>query len=316
MNFQKIENKNIKSYDELKDENKRMKKEIDKLNKIIEQFKKQDKSFNNDNYQIKNSQIHIIQSNNIECSLISNSNNENEEDKIEGKINKLKKIIHNTKEKWKKIFSDIIAFEAEIRDIKNQMKINFENIKKEYQEELKSTLDRQYELRIGQEFKKLNDYFCKKVEEKIKSMEEIYIKKIEKLSNVNKIPEMGNNIDNKNEINENFSYKCINRRELYTIINKGDNKAKIKITLKNNGRLTWPEKRTILCFDRFKNKYIGDQIELSPQKPGEERTYDIILESLQHADPGEYTIILEIYIDDDTIGEQIEAKIIIKEKIY
>ena len=249
----------------------------------------------------------------------------NKEDKIEEKINTLKRIFEQTKKKWKKILNDIFTLEKEIEDIKNQIKNDFEKIKKEYQEELKEIL--QYDDKMKQELKKINDCFNKKIEETFKKMEERSKNQFEKFYNNSKVNEKFYNNNKVNEIEkkekkeqkekkekkEEYSFICLNSDELYAKINEGDNNAKIKIILKNNGSLPWKEGDTILCFNN-KSKRSGDEICLNPQEPNEVNSYDIIFKSLQSSKPGEYPVILEFWIGEDNIGEQINAKIIIEEK--
>ena len=152
------------------------------------------------------------------------------------------------------------------------MKKDFEEIKKEYQEKLKETLQKKYNDKMKLELKKINDCFNKKIEEAIKKMEERGKNQFENFYKNNKVNEI--------EKKEGYSFKCLNSDELYVKINEGDNKAKIKITLKNNGSLPWKEGDTLLCFNR-KSKRSGDDINLNPQKPDEVNSYDIIFESLQ-----------------------------------
>ena len=81
----------------------------------------------------------------------------------------------------------------------------------------------------------LKNFFDKNIKEKIENMEnriKMYFEKLNKKDEANKFVK---NIINENEIKKGFSYKCVNSKELYTIINKGDDKDKIKIILKNNG---------------------------------------------------------------------------------
>ena len=327
--------------------NNQMKKSIIDFPKTIAQ---QNIKFNQNNYNIKSEEeFHIIEKN----IMI------NKEDKIEVKINALKRIFEQTKKKWKKILNDIFTLEKEIENIKNQMKKDFEKIKKEYQEELKETLQKKYDNKMNQELKKINDCFNKKIEEAIKKMEERGKNQFEKFYNNNKVNENNNNKvneNNNNQVNENnnsqvnensnnqvndnsnnqvnennnnqvneiekkekkekkegYSFICLNSDELYAKINEGDNIAKIKITLKNNGSLPWKEGDTILCCNK-ESKRAGDEINLNPQKPDEVKSYDIIFKSLQSSKPGEYPVILEFWIGEDKIGEKINAKIIIEEK--
>ena len=284
-----------------------------------------EKKVENKNNQMKKSVIdfpkNIVQlenqNNQEEFHIIENKIMINKEDKIEEKINTLKLIFEQTKKKWKKILNDIFALEKEIENIKNQMKNDFEKIKKEYQEKLKETL--QYDDKMKQELKKINDCFNKKIEEIINKMEERGKNQFEKFYNNNKVNENNNNKVNeiekkeKKDKKEGYSFICLNSDELYAKINEGDNIAKIKITLKNNGSLPWKEGDTILCFNR-ESKRSGDEINLNPQKPDEVNSYDIIFKSLQSSKPGEYPVILEFWIGDNNFGEKINAKIIIEEK--
>ena len=293
-------------------------KEVEKKNN---QMKKSIIDFQKTFAQLENQNIQE------EFHIIENKIMINKEDKIEEKINTLKLIFEQTKKKWKKILNDIFALEKEIENIKNQMKKDFEKIKKEYQEELKETLQKKYDKKMNQELKKINDCFNKKIEEAIKKMEERGKNQFEKFYNNNKVNENNNNKVNENNNNkvneiekkekkekkEGYSFICLNSNELYAKINEGDNIAKIKITLKNNGSLPWKEGETILSFNR-ESKRSGDEINLNPQKPDEVKSYDIIFKSLQSSKPGEYPVILEFWIGEDNIGEQINAKIIIEEK--
>jgi hypothetical protein len=309
---------------EVEKKNNQMKKSIIDFQKTFAQLENQNIKFNQNNYNIQSDEeFHLL-----ENKIIINK-------EIEEKINAIKRIFEQTKIKWKKILNDIFALEKEIENIKNQMKNDFEKIKKEYQEELKKNLQKIYDDKMKQELQKINDCFNKKIEETIKKMGERGKNQFEKFYNNNKVNEKlynnnkynekfnNNNKDNEkfnnnNKVNEvekkeNYSFKCLNSDELYAKIKEGDNKAKIIITLKNNGILPWKEGDTILCFNR-ESKRSGDEINLNPQKPGEVNSYDIIFKSLQSSKPGEYPVVLEFWIGDDNIGEQINAKIIIEEK--
>jgi hypothetical protein len=283
--YYKKKDTNNKSYNELKEENNELKKTIESLNQIIQKLQSQ----NNQNF-MRNSII-------IE--------NEYEEDKIEKNINILKSMLNKTNENWKKALRDIIALEEEIEVIKNRMKDDFEKFKKEYQEQLKKTLENQYDEKMKQEFKKISDCFNKKIDQTIRKMEERSQKQFGKLYNKNKVNEI--------EKKQGYSFICVNSDKLKVVINEGDDEAKMEITLKNNGSLVWKEDKSILGFDR-ESKRSGDEIKLNPQKPGEENSYNIFLKSLKSSKPGEYPIILKVFIDNETIGEEINGKLIIKKK--
>ena len=277
--YYKKKDTNNKSYNELKEENNELKKTIESLNQIIQKLQSQKNSI-------------IIES-------------EYEEDKIEKNINILKSMLNKTNENWKKALRDIIALEEEIEVIKNRMKDDFEKFKKEYQEQLKKTLENQYDEKMKQEFKKISDCFNKKIDQTIRKMEERSQKQFGKLYNKNKVNEI--------EKKQGYSFICVNSDKLKVVINEGDDEAKMEITLKNNGSLVWKEDKSILGFDR-ESKRSGDEIKLNPQKPGEENSYKIFLKSLKSSKPGEYPIILKVFIDNETIGEEINGKLIIKKK--
>ena len=282
-----------RSYTELEKENKQMSEQIKELKDIIAQFKNQNPNF--------------IQGSKEEFSMRKTIiiNKENEGDKIEEKIKLLKLLFEQTKENWKKILSDLNDLKKEMEVIKNQMKNDFENIKKEYQKELKDTLGKQYDYKMKLELKKINDCFDIKLEEKFRKMMERSQKQFEKLSCNNKINEI--------EQKEKYSYKCLNSGELKVIINEGDDEAKLKITLINNGSVTWTEKKTVLVFDR-KSKRCGEEINLDPQKPGEKKSYDIFFKSLKSERPGEYPFILKVFNENEPFGGKLNGKLIIKKK--
>jgi len=271
---------NNKSYNELKEENNENEIKIESLNNIIDKLQNQ-------------------------------NNNLSQEDKIEEKISKLKNVIYSTKEKWNQIYNDIIALENEIKDIKNQMNTNFENFRKIYIEEFKKNLQKYYKEKLKIDFKNINNNLEEKMKERIENIDVQYKKQLEKLNKKDKDNEIENNIQNQNEIKKNYSFECLNSKELNKTISRSDNELKLKIVLKNNGNLPWPE-NTILFFNRY-SLFSGNQYKLNPQKPGEVMSYDIKLESLQYAKLGESPIILEVFIGKDSIGKEIKAKMIVKE---
>ena len=271
---------NNKSYNELKEENNENEIKIESLNNIIDKLQNQ-------------------------------NNNLSQEDKIEEKISKLKNVIYSTKEKWNQIYNDIIALENEIKNIKNQMNTNFENFRKIYIEEFKKNLQKYYEEKLKIDFKSINNIFEEKMKKRIENIDVQYKKQLEKLNKKDKDNEIENNIQNQNEIKKNYSFECLNSKELNKTISRSDNELKLKIVLKNNGNLPWPE-NTILFFNRY-SLFSGNQYKLNPQKPGEVMSYDIKLESLQYAKLGESPIILEVFIGKDSIGKEIKAKMIVKE---
>ena len=60
------------------------------------------------------------------------------------------------------------------------------------------------------------------------------------------------------------SITAVNSGELKAVINEGDDQAKIKITLKNNGSKAWEKGDTVLCYNR-QSKISGEDNYLNPQ---------------------------------------------------
>ena len=110
-----------------------------------------------------------------------------------------------------------------------------------------------------------------------------------------------------------YSYKCINKDNLTTLIYKGIPEVKISLILKNDGDRTWVKNETKLIFDRDSDYSIGDII-LDPQKPNEQKKYDIIFKGLENYSSNQCNIILNFYCDNDYYGEQIYFSIKFKEK--
>ena len=115
-----------------------------------------------------------------------------------------------------------------------------------------------------------------------------------------------------------YSYELINNTKLLEkIIYEGIDEAKIEIILKNNGEEPWPLNKTKLIFDKesyFKEK----DISLQPQKPGEEKKYEIILKNLGKLKVGEYKCILSFGVGLKSLkyfGEKIILRINVKDQV-
>ena len=128
------------------------------------------------------------------------------------------------------------------------------------------------------------------------------------------------NNDANNNINENankeevkYSYECTNILTLRDYVYEGTEEAKIDIILKNNGKETWPEGSTKLIFDE-KEDYTGDNILLSPQKPGEEKKYQAIVKGIERNEPGEYKTFLYFNVNNENLGEKLTLSINIREQ--
>ena len=114
------------------------------------------------------------------------------------------------------------------------------------------------------------------------------------------------------DLDQKYSFECINKSNLIKEIMEGESKAKISVALKNNSNATWPKDQTKLICDLNSNFILND-IPLSPQKYNEIKNYDIYFRDLDKYPTGDYKSILGFEINGKQIGEQIEIKIIIKE---
>ena len=112
---------------------------------------------------------------------------------------------------------------------------------------------------------------------------------------------------------DDFSFECINIKDLSSEIYEGKNQTSIKITLKNNGKSTWPEDNTKLVFDKD-SKFIYNDIQLQPQESEEERSYNIELSELSNVKAGKYDFYLSFLINGNPYGNRLTLSIIIKSK--
>ena len=83
--------------------------------------------------------------------------------------------------------------------------------------------------------------------------------------------------------------------------------------MKNDGTKSWPIERTKLIFER-ESCFDGDEVLLYPQKPGEQKKYDIIINNIYDSQPGEYKPFLRFYVDGNPVGELLTLTVIIIKK--
>ena len=95
-------------------------------------------------------------------------------------------------------------------------------------------------------------------------------------------------------------------------IYQGTDECKFQIILKNNGKQPWPMGAKLI-YDRNSN-FVGEDIMLKPQKPGDSYNYSIIVKDFRYKPIGEYKANLLFYVDGERYGEKIMLKVIIKEK--
>ena len=111
-----------------------------------------------------------------------------------------------------------------------------------------------------------------------------------------------------------YSYECINIISLSAYIYEGTQEANIDIILKNNGDYSWPLNSTKLICDKKESNFIGNEIMIDPQKPGEEKKYKVTITNLENSPKGEYKTYYWFYINGKHIGEKLTLRINIKEE--
>ena len=243
-------------------------------------------------------------------------------------ISKLKEIIkfkdekiNSLREQLKSIqnknFEDI---QINLNSFKNELKIKNEKEEKENNEKEEEERKKKEKREIEEEERKKREKENREKEKREKEEEEERNKK----ENIDKELFKNNNNNRtflklapfKKEIqfeNLYYSYECINIIDLTTYIYEKTKTAKIKITLKNDGTLDWPENDTKLIFEE-KSKVKGEEIILKPQEKGSELNYEIIFNNLEKLTEGEYQSYANIIIKGDQIGEKLILKIKIKKK--
>ena len=168
--------------------------------------------------------------------------------------------------------------------------------------------------------KKSNDYIknknktIDKDESKIKEKQEIN-SKVEKTS-LNYIENKNNELSNnklsintnysqikENEFN-NYSYKCLTNN-LNFIIGRGTKQLIFTMELKNNGKLPWPENKTILSTDLSISDINMKEIVLEPLKPGLKSSINVIFNDIEKLEPRKYESYLIFKVDGKKYGNNI-----------
>ena len=337
-----IEEENIELKKQIEDKNNQIKKKDDLIKSQKEQIEQiQVKSYEN-KLEIEN----IIIDLDLQKEFELKKNTEKEEynkvlnekfeekmkeinDKIFNKINeKIDEINENNIEKYKKKEKDIVEKINEFEKIinkynidKNEVNLN-QNICNTIHNGIKCEKCFQEPI-IGCRYKcsVCNNYnLCEKCEEKNYNLKEykhehnfIKIREEQKDDNKTMINEIHLNQEEENQNKkEEYSYECLNISQLSSCIYEGTSETKIEVIIKNNGKLTWPENESYLIFERNKKFIDLDEIKLQPQKPGEQKSYNAIFKKLERINPGEYELYLSLYVNNDSFGEKLKLKIIIK----
>ena len=256
-------------------------------------------------------------------------------------------IISKMKKENEELQRQKIQLEKENKTIKEEyLKILEEKYKKIISEKLS-----EIQIQFNQELAKKNDDLKNKVEQKYKKKDIDLNKKFNEMSqliinkshagkdnnfsifldnnndhindnlngnnddnynNNNNNNNINNNIDEQ-DLNKQYSYERINNLNLAIYIYEGTEKEELKIDLKNNGIKEWPYGKTKLVFDK-KCKVIADDIFLEPQKPGENKQYNVIFKDLKNCPVGTYYSYLDFNINGQNIGDRLSIIINIKER--
>ena len=105
-----------------------------------------------------------------------------------------------------------------------------------------------------------------------------------------------------------YSYECINKKDLELKIDGIKDFSKFEIKLKNNGSKTWYENSKLKII--WPEDSTADII-LAPQEPENIRKYLINFNDLKKYENGEYRVYLEFYSNGNNYGERLEIKVII-----
>ena len=116
---------------------------------------------------------------------------------------------------------------------------------------------------------------------------------------------------NNNINNLEYSYECLNKKNLLLDIYKGRDSGVFEIELINNGKNKWP-KDSKLSTGEGSEIPVNDII-LEQQNPGEKTKYKLNVYGLRSYEAKEYKIFLVFYCDGKNYGEHLELKININE---
>ena len=100
--------------------------------------------------------------------------------------------------------------------------------------------------------------------------------------------------DDDNEENQKYSYECSNIMLLVNNIHQGNDECHFQIILRNNGKQSWPEGAQLI-YER-NSSFVGENIMLKPQKPGESYNYSVIVKDFRQKPVGEYKANLLFYV--------------------
>jgi len=266
-------------------------------NKIDNKMKEKPSLFEKENSKLKQTIEELKIEINKKNDIINNLSNSNNNQKVD--IGNQKQLIKEICQKIIKEKSEALI-KKELSTIEKSMNAKIENTTQ--------NLKNNYKLKFNRFTNEMNQkFFGGKNNERPKhevkpSDDDISLFK----SNIN--------IDSmpKDSINK-FSYECINIYSLSSYIYQGTEEAKLSIIMKNNCDKVWPEGDTKLVLDN-NSKIPIDDINLLPQKPEEQNTYEISIKNLSSYPPGEYSSYMLFKTGGAIFGDKLQIKIIVKPK--
>ena len=305
-----------KKINNLEEEIKRLKETIESNQKIM----------NEKDYKIESLENQINSYNQSQSKIISELNEKNKEllNQLQKEKDEKEKLISEKE----KIDSYNKTLENQITEIKQKLQIK-EKLEKDYNElllenenlknNLKSNPEKIIELEnILKEKEKINNLNEKElfVEKKLNDEKENGLNFNNKEDEIKDVLKNNDNMFDKinnlnNDDGKEYSYNCTNSMFLAFYFYKGTDEAYIKIHLKNNGNETWANDSKLLVDSN--SKFKADEITLDPQKPNEEKIYNVKLKDLKNYPIGEYKAFFVFYSGGKIHGEKIVAIIKIKE---
>lgn len=213
------------------------------------------------------------------------------EDKISKKIFKIEENLQNMKKDIQNEISQFDEYEKIIEDLEKEVK----NLKEKKGGSLiQKSINQNYNSSVN--IINSNNYYISN----------------DSISTFKKGQDSQNCQNNQDDLDE-YSFQCTNINKLFSEIYEGDNQTQIELTLKNNGRLTWPEGDAKLVFEKDP-KFKCDDIILQEQEPENEKSYNVVLSDLKNIKAGKYDLYLSFVLDGIPIGDKITLSITIKSK--
>ena len=226
-------------------------------------------------------------------------------------LNKIKRKLNKEKEETDKINSLIENPEIKREEIQLFVAQSFKkNQKEEIFYQIMDSIKKEYEYKLQNEIKSLTNQM-KEMKEKIENEFNEKFEKREK-EYASKFNKIYNKNDDESELESEYSYECLNKKELVEKIYEGTDIAKFEIALKNNGDIKWDNNSQLRIVKP--SVFTTNNIILKPQKPGDIIAYQIVFRDLKRYPSGEYKSYLEFYSADNCYGEKLEIKLNIMEK--